>query len=286
MLLPQSETCYMIRYPGGKTKLLSHILRKIKADNLQYREPFFGAGSVGIEYMKSSSTPSVFKKGAISHWLNDFDPAMFALWKSVRDFPESLKDSVSSVKPSVDLFFKLKERLASSNKPEDEAQTVSMATDKITIHQISYSGLGMKSGSPLGGKSQSSKYDVGCRWNAKSICRKIDNLHLLFEKKNVQVTCLDFEDVIRKEGGAFIYLDPPYWEKGEELYQFFFKRKDHERMAVALKESKNKWLLSYDDHPEIRKLYSFAHIEDVPLKYSINGSTVKNELLIFPNKSL
>jgi len=40
---------------------------------------------------------------------------------------------------------------------------------KLAIHQISYSGLGTKSGGPLGGKSQESIYKIDCRWSPKHI---------------------------------------------------------------------------------------------------------------------
>ncbi len=60
---------------------------------------------------------------------------------------------------------------------------------------------------------------------------------------------------------------------------------DHERLAAALRQTKGKWLLSYNDHPEIRKLYDWATgIDEVSVRYSINrkrqGQPPAPELLI------
>ena len=55
--------------------------------------------------------------------------------------------------------------------------------------------------------------------------------------------------------------------------------KQHHDLAKYLKNTNHVWLLSYDDCPEIRKLYAWAAIEEYPIKY---GSTKQNkiELLI------
>ena len=54
----------------------------------------------------------------------------------------------------------------------------------------------------------------------------------------------------------------------------------HRRLAAKLKEMKQPWLLSYDDCPEVRALYSWAQIETVDVGYSICGQTRKRELLV------
>jgi DNA adenine methylase len=67
---------------------------------------------------------------------------------------------------------------------------------------------------------------------------------------------------------CFIYLDPPYYEKGAQLYKHNMSPEDHEDLATRLQACKAQWLLSYDDHPRIRELYDWAQIEPVFVKYS------------------
>jgi len=65
----------------------------------------------------------------------------------------------------------------------------------------------------------------------------------------------DFEELIKQydRPKSFFYLDPPYY-KAERRYTVKF-HKDHERLRDTLKNVKGKWLLSYNDCPEIRELY-------------------------------
>jgi len=259
------------RYPGGKSKLKKYISQYI-LDNSggieEYREPFFGGGSIGL--------------GVISHfqrsWINDIDHHLCKLWKSVIDRPEELKSMVSNFVPSVDLFFQYKDELL-----EDKAGSDIVITGfkKLAVHQMSYSGLGVKAGGPIGGKKQESKYPVGCRWSPKYICDKIDKANKVLCKS--LCTDYDFEELITSEGSRFLYLDPPYYAKGEELYRHSFSIEEHERLASLLKGCKNPWLLSYDDCEEVRKLYSWAVVIDVSVKYTINTSRLKSELFICPN---
>jgi hypothetical protein len=89
--------------------------------------------------------------------------------------------------------------------------------------------------------------------------------------------------------------DPPYYVKGGDLYQHGFTVADHERLAVALKETKHAWVLSYDDCFEVRRLYDWACVEPLEVSYSITAtkdketghrlSRTKSELLICPKRT-
>jgi DNA adenine methylase len=164
--------------------------------------------------------------------------------------------------------------------------------EKLAIHQLSYSGLGTKSGGPLGGEKQNSDYKIDCRWSTDSICRKIFAAHSIIARHEIRTggcTCLPFDALIHTPGEAFLYLDPPYFVKGDDLYQIKFSSDDHRRLAQSLLTTSHHWVLSYDDCPDIHNLYAWAHREPVIMKYSITAtkdetgrrdSTTKVELLI------
>jgi len=160
--------------------------------------------------------------------------------------------------------------------PTTDADIVLLGFKKLAIHQISYSGLGTKSGGPLGGREQKSKYKIDCRWSPDYICKKVDWLHRFlsrFEFVSGGCTALDFSAVVSVVNpNAVIYLDPPYYDKGGELYQHAFTEADHIRLKHFLHYSDHPWLLSYDDCQPIRDLYSFAKIDTLAVKCTINGS--------------
>lgn len=264
------------RYPGGKSKLSDTIISRLKEmcpSPTVYREPFFGGGSIGIQVLDSFSVENV--------WLNDLDIGIYCLWKSVVSYPNEFKELIRQFTPSVDSFYNFRSDLLSLKKsPTIETEIVQIGFKKLVTHQISYSGLGTKSGGPLGGADQKSKYKINCRWNGNRLIKKVDALNL--KLKNVNITCLDFESLLSEKmpNGTLIYLDPPYFLKGNVLYQFGFCESDHVRLAALLKQCKTPWLLSYDDCDEIRDLYSWAKQDVIGINYTITSSRKKNELLI------
>ena len=69
---------------------------------------------------------------------------------------------------------------------------------------------------------------------------------------------------------TFFYLDPPYY--GMKVYRLNFEPKDFETLAQALANIKGRFLMSLNDHPEVRKLFDAFKIRPVALKYSCMGA--------------
>jgi len=271
----------LFRYPGGKTKLRHNIQKSLNdifstRPHLEYREPFFGGGSIGLEFINKNKPESI--------WINDKDNGIACLWNSIIKYPEQLKQMIRDFTPSPECFYLYKNdltNLSSLSGEKTKEEIIEFGFKKLAIHQISYSGLGTKSGGPLGGKSQKSKYKINCRWNPHTLCKKINNLYQLFRKTNIHgfgCSSVDFEKVINDYSRqSLLYLDPPYYIKGNELYQFGLNNQDHERLSRLLKNTNHLWVLSYDDCPEIRELYKWANITTIDsVNYSI--TTTKNKI--------
>lgn len=281
------------RYPGGKKKLRYIISRYLneysKNKSIEYREPFFGGGSIGINFILDNP---FWKK----IWLNDKDSGISNLWTSVIRYPEDLKKIILDFIPSIEKFDEYKFDLLNNDEIYNKKKDIlDHGFKKLAIHQMSYSGLGTKSGGPLGGRSQESKYKIDCRWSPEYLCKKIDNLHKIFLNLDIKhnvCTNLDFSELILCDTDSFLYLDPPYYMKGNDLYQHGFSEMDHKRLSDLLRDTKNFWLLSYDDCKEVRDLYSWAEIDVISVNYNITSikekesgkrlSTNKDELLIYP----
>ena len=87
---------------------------------------------------------------------------------------------------------------------------------------------------------------------------------------NVVVENQDFEKLIRHydRPDAFFYLDPPYYSS-EHMYEVEFRWDDHLRLQRTLRSIKGKFLLSYNDCPEIRELYRDYGIVDFKRVHSM-----------------
>lgn len=279
------------RYPGGKSKIKRKIIEIINNyyqsndcyDYCEYVEPFFGAGAIGISFISSMPVKNMM--------IADADPSIASFWQSVIRQPDKLCQKIENFTPSIEYFYEFKDFFLSENfkiyDPIKNDNYIEVGFRKIALHQMSYSGLGPMSGGPLGGKKQKSSYKIDCRWNPLKMIKDIKKISDIFNDINVyNNTCMkeDFSFCFKNNRDLkFLYLDPPYYEKGDELYQYSFSLEDHIRLKKELQMTKYPWLLSYDNNDKIKKLYDWAHIEEIPLMYTINAKSKgrkKTELLI------
>lgn len=264
----------LIRYPGSKAKLVEQIYRRFPDEMVypmlaqsaawEYREPFFGAGAIGFGILGILS-----KRSRV--WLNDVDPGVVSMWRSVLNHDTALRRKIAEFRPTAEAFFEFK---AQDGAGDSE---VEIGFRKLALHQMSVSGFGFKSGGPLGGKNQANaNYPVGCRWNPQNLKRQVVSLHRELSKfSQIQITCGDFVPVLLDAPPeCFTYLDPPYVEKGGQLYKHNMTLDDHRRLADTLQLLRCHWVLSYDDHAEVRRLYSWAAIEEVFVTYT-NATNAK-----------
>ena len=92
--------------------------------------------------------------------------------------------------------------------------------------------------------------------------------------ENAIIKNQDFEVLIKHydRPDAFFYCDPPYYSS-EYVYACSFTWEDHVRLKDTLAQAEGKWLVSYNDCPEIRELYEgckffdFKRIHSMVQKY-------------------
>lgn len=280
----------LIRYPGSKAKLAGQIWETfppnmlyglwMHASPIEYREPFFGAGAVGFNVLRELPTTTPV-------WLNDLDFGMYALWSAVLHEHEELIRLCTAFKPSPEYFYKFK-----AEDGDDTLPLVKAGFRKLALHRMSFSGLGAKAGGPIGGRNQSdAAYCIGCRWNPEHIKKNVAAAHRLLGRfDSIRITRMDFQPLVDSAPEkCFVYLDPPYYEKGPALYTHAMGDADHHRLAASLRRCPASWVLSYDDHPFVRALYAGHEFRDLHATYSMGVSRTnrpKNrEVLIFPTRA-
>ena len=68
---------------------------------------------------------------------------------------------------------------------------------------------------------------------------------------------------------TLFYLDPPYWQT--EGYGVAFEFEQYERMAAMMRELRGKAVVSLNDHPDIRRVFSGFDIETLDITYTVGG---------------
>jgi DNA adenine methylase len=268
----------LYRCVGGKRKVASRIVKRIHKEcaggspPTGYCEPFAGTGAVCLSLLRSSVGKAIERV-----WLNDLDSACAALWWCVLKEPDELLRLVHAFKPSRETFFQFKQDFLEARK----FSLLELALRKIAVQQMSFSGMGVMAGGPL--------REIDSRWSPRCIERNVREAHRLLDGKQVTVTNLDFRTVLSQvDRDTFVYADPPFMIPCGTLYQHAFTECDHEELHAMLAVAKYRWLLSYDDCPQIRIMYFRDAIHGLRMTYSDKGRRSRNpkkrELLICPGQ--
>lgn len=247
-----------LRYPGGKSRAIS-LLSPLIPHFTEYREPFVGGGSVFLHCKQMFPD----KK----YWINDLNPTLFSFWKISQQDINAVIENIyrwrNQYKEGKQLYRFLISSLSSFNNLE-------MAAAFFIINRITFSGT-----TESGGFSQQA---FEGRFTESSIQRLLPFGKLI---QHARITDLDFEDVVTENGDdVFIFLDPPYhsatksalYGKNGNLHKGF----DHIRFANAMKSCPHRWLITYDDSPYIRELFSFANIKAWDLMYGMRNVTASS----------
>jgi DNA adenine methylase len=131
---------------------------------------------------------------------------------------------------------------------------------------------GILNGGVIGGKDQTGPWKIDARYNRVELIARIKRIAQM--RKRISLTNLDAVEFIEQNGKfwnrkTLIYLDPPYYKKGRDLYYNFYKHDDHANVAYTTHKLKNvSWIVSYDDVEPIHDLYN----QDNCLQYTIGYS--------------
>jgi len=259
-----------LRYPGGKSKALDKIIPHVPLTIKEYREPFVGGGSVFL------AIKQLFGSRIKHYWINDLNFDLCCFWQYAKNETEYLANEVDKIKQK---FTSGRELFTYFTDKDLELSDFDRAVRFFVLNRITFSGT-----VDSGGYSQQA---FERRFTDSSIDR-LRNLSTCLS--SVDMTYGDYETLLFQEGeGVFIFLDPPYLTATKsKLYGIRGKLHtsfDHERFAGNMRQCQHKWLITYDDSPEVRRLFGFANITEWTLQYGMNNYKQKfaaegQELLI------
>jgi DNA adenine methylase len=235
------------KYPGGKTALAPRIVDRALPFGTVI-EPFVGGGAVMCRALDQGLRVVV----------NDLDPGIAAFWSEVFTDPSDLIELIRAVPANVHLYTLLKHSAPADSKLGNARSVkVAMAFKALYVRRLSFHGAGR---GILGGYDQTGPWRLDHRYNPENIIARIEQLHA----RRGQVLGVYNEHwltFMRRDFAGLAYLDPPYVTPGP--YFANFTERHHRALAWFLHQHRNACLISYDDHPLIRELYSRCPIEVV-----------------------
>ncbi|MBR8462961.1 DNA adenine methylase [Campylobacter sp. faydin G-24] len=264
-----------LRYPGGKSKLTDFVYNTIELNNIKnpiYCEPFCGGAGVAINLLLQNKVEKII--------LNDYDIAIYSLWKAVLDDTKKLGQKIISTKITIQEREKQKQIYKELSDKKECGLDLAFAT--LFLNRTSVSGI-IKGGA-IGGKEQKGQYKVDARFNKEKILEKIN--HISTFRSKIELFNLDCNTLINTylknhtdKNNLFIFFDPPYYKQGKNLYTNFFTHQDHEKLGTAIKSMDDfLWILTYDNTPEIYSIYKNYNPQKYKLQYSAKNKIKETEL--------
>lgn len=257
------------------TGYIKSLLTVNKLHDGVYVEPYAGGAGVALDMLFSEYVSYLY--------LNDLDRNIYAFWWSVLNATDELVAKLNSTDATIDNWMAQHDILKNAT---DETTLLDRGFATLFLNRCNRSGI--LSAGPIGGKSQQGKWKMDARYNREDISVRIKRIAKY--KTRIQISnkdSLEFMSDSKKEiiafKSSFIYLDPPYYQKGQELYLNAYKPEDHSRVAsfISTEYADMNWIVSYDACLPIAKLYSDFRCSVQELNYSVTTHKKGKELVFY-----
>jgi DNA adenine methylase len=188
-----------------------------------YLEPYAGGAGVALDLLFS---------GKASHiHINDVDPAVFAFWIAATKHAAELLELLHRTPICMDEWFKWRAVL----RGEINATTIERGFATLYMNRTNRSGI-LNAG-VIGGLRQQGDYKLDARFKKDVIATRLERISAHAEQ--ISVYCEDSLALLGRcneflPSNSLIYLDPPYYIKGKQLYRNFYAHEDHEAIATLL----------------------------------------------------
>jgi DNA adenine methylase len=261
-----------LRYPGGKGKIANYLKLLFLGNGMvghHYVEPYAGGSSVALSLL--------YEEYASRIHINDLNPSVHAFWAAV------LNDTTSLCRRIQDTAVTMQEwerqrvvQAAESPDPLD------LAFSTFFLNRTNRSGI--INGGVIGGKGQGGKWKLDARYNKSDLIRRIEKVAR--HRTRITLTQVDAAEYLQSRvptlpENAFLYLDPPYYVKGDGLYQNSYLHQDHHEIARIVAGLQRPWVVSYDAAPEIMEMYQPLQPMHYGLKYSAADRYAGSEVMFF-----
>lgn len=261
-----------LRYPGGKVSLYQQFVGIVRATGVTsgtYVEPYAGGAGAALALLVTGHVRRIV--------INDLDPAVYAFWKAAVENSNQFAGLIEHAKLTVDEWGRQKDIYRNA----DRGDFLRLGFATFYLNRTNRSGV-LNAG-PIGGMNQNGNYKIDARFNKTTLLERLRLISLYTGQ--ISVSNLDGREIIARHVGderTLIYADPPYFNKAGSLYMNSFTMEDHVALADCLNKcASGKWVLTYDQVPEVERFYQDRRRELFSLNYSAQRVMKANEIMVF-----
>ncbi len=246
-----------LAYVGGKSKLSKTIIKYIPTHKT-YCEVFAGAG--WIFFRKEPGRYEV---------LNDKDSDLITFYRVLQNHFEEFAKQFKYLLTSREIYKNFNYEIHGKGLTD-----IQRAAKYYYLQRLAY-----------GGKVKDRSFGTGAenlpRINLVRMEEELSQIYLRLA--GVTIENEDWEKIIDvyDKPKTFFYLDPPYYSAPCYKHNFY-EIGDYQRISGRLNTIKGKFILSINDHTEIREVFKSYEIKAVSLQYSLSEKKITEgkELLI------
>lgn len=226
-----------LRYPGGKRRLIPTVVRLLEENRLrdvQYVEPCAGGAAIALSLLYD-------EYASVVH-LNDLSRPVYAFWHTVLNDAAGLCRRIEKTK----LTLREWKRQRNVHRRRGSADLAELGFATLYLNRTNRSGV--LNGGVIGGLAQQSEWGIDARFNKVDLTARIRRIARYRNRIRLyQRDALDFtNEVVAGLRNAFVFLDPPYIDKGESLYLNTYTMEDHRALAERVKRLQQPWIVTYD----------------------------------------
>lgn len=234
-------------------------------------EPFAGGAGASLSLLFLEEAPEVL--------INDADQAIVDFWWSVLHRTKPFTKLIAARRVSIAEWRRQRDYYRRASHPS----RLKRGFSAFYLNRCNRSGIIMNGG-PIGGIKQTGEWKLNARYNKSELIRRCNKIAEF--KDRIKIFGLDGLKFIQRTDPrkTFYFIDPPYFHKGKTLYLNGLSPEYHVQLSQHLKSlSEKNWILSYDDCPEVRKMYrGWTQIRPFKLQYAAAKRRKGKELLIAP----
>lgn len=249
------------------------MLKTLSIKNGTYIEPFAGGASIALYLLLNNDVSQII--------INDYDKSIAAFWNAITKHTEKFIEKMYATPITIDEWKKQKLIYIEGKSCLD----FNLGFATFYLNRTNRSGI--IQGGAIGGIKQEGDWKIDARFNKHDLEKRIRKISE--RKDSIKIYNKDVNKFIlsilpKYKENTFIYFDPPYFNKGKQLYKNFFEYKHHCQIEKYISQYvKCKWVMTYDDTPEIHNIYKKYQIKTFKLNYSAGNTKVGSELLILPD---
>lgn len=261
-------------YPIKDIKNISILIEDAKwkgKSEKPFTHQICGGASVGLDLLMTGQIEKLI--------INDMDKGIYSFWYAVLNDTDKLINKIINTPITPEEWKKQKEILQTTTY----AKVYDFETGFATFYLNRTNRSGIINGGMIGGNEQTGNYKIDARFNKENLIKRIKAIAEYKDK--IEIYNEDAIELFKnhKWENAFVYLDPPYYQKGNQVYNTYYKKEDHEKLKECIETDINpnyEWLLSYDNCKPILELYGDYTINTQVLGYSITTAKKAKELII------